>query len=97
MTRATNVVSIETIRTQRNERWNEARLLADEYYRSLCALGWGVYRIGEAHAIEPYYPAGKGKLPTSNDEAKGVWTEAYLIDRLTDYIMDGGELIDAEV
>ena len=91
------VVSFAIAKQEKQRLWQEARIVADEYYRSLCALGWGVYRIGEAHAIEPYYPAGKGKLPISNDEAKGIWTEAYLIDRLADYIMDGGELIDAEV
>lgn len=93
MTKAMNVVSIETIRTQREEKWAKARIQAEEYYRYLCSLGWGMYRIGEAHAIEPYYPAGKGKLPVSNDEAKGVWTEVYLIDKLADYIFDGGEPI----
>lgn len=91
------VVSFAIAKQEKQRLWQEARIVADEYYRSLCALGWGVYRIGEAHAIEPYYPAGKGKLPISNDEAKGIWTEVYLIDRLADYIMDGGELIDAEV
>ena len=91
------VVSFAIAKQEKQRLWQEARIVAEEYYRSLCALGWGVYRIGEAHAIEPYYPAGKGKLPISNDEAKGIWTEAYLIDRLADYIMDGGELIDAEV
>ena len=91
------VVSFAIAKQEKQRLWQEARIVADEYYRSLCALGWGVYRIGEAHAIEPYYPAGKGKLPISNDEAKGIWTEDYLIDRLADYIMDGGELIDAEV
>ena len=91
------VVSFAIAKQEKQRLWQEARIVAEEYYRSLCALGWGVYRIGEAHAIEPYYPAGKGKLPISNDEAKGIWTEDYLIDRLADYIMDGGELIDAEV
>lgn len=91
------VVSFAIAKREKERLWQEARIVADEYYRSLCALGWGMYRIGEAHAIEPYYPAGKGKLPISNDEAKGIWTEAYLIDRLADYILDGGDLFYAEV
>ncbi len=87
------VVSFDIIKRERERIWQEARIVAEEYYRSLVSLGWGMYRIGEAHAIEPYYPAGKGKLPISDDEAKGVWTEEYLIDRLADYIYNGGDFI----
>jgi hypothetical protein len=90
-----NVVSLETIRIQKQEEWNEAREVAERYFQHLMSLGWGVYRIGEAHAIEPYYPAGKGMIRHAYVEAKGIWTQDYLIDRLTDYIIDGGELLDA--
>lgn len=92
MTRAMNVVSIETIRTQREERWLEARQVAEEYFGHLISLGWGMYRIGEAHAIDPWYPAGKGRM-MNGQEAEGVWTQEYLIDCLADYILADGELL----
>ena len=42
------VVSLETIRIQKQEEWNEAREVAERYFQHLMSLGWGVYRIGEA-------------------------------------------------
>ena len=89
---AMNVVSIETIRTQREERWQEAREIAEEYLSYLISLGWGMYRIGEAHGIEPWYPAGKGRL-LNGKEAEGIWSQEYMIDCLADYIFEDGELL----
>ena len=51
-----------------------------------------MYRIGEAHGIEPYYPKGKGMLPDGT-MARGIWTEEYMIDQLTQYLYDGGEFV----
>ena len=95
------VVSLETIRIQKQEEWNEAREVAERYFQHLMSLGWGVYRIGEAHAIEPYYPAGKREIldyseregMTLSRDAQGIWTQDWVIDRLTDYLMDGGEFV----
>lgn len=87
------VVSIDSIRTQREERWKEAREVAETYYAHLLSLGWGMYRIGEAHGIEPWYPAGKGRM-LNGQEATGVWTQEYMIDRLADYIFEDKELLE---
>ena len=85
-------MTVVSLDTARSERWNQARLQADAYYRFLVVSGWGMYRIGEAHGIEPYYPKGKGVLPDGT-MSKGVWTEEYMIDQLTDYLIQGGEFV----
>ena len=83
------VVSLSTVKT---EKWNQARDHADAYYRFLVVSGWGMYRIGEEHGIEPYYPKGKGMLPDGT-MAGGIWTEEYMIDQLTQYLYNGGEFV----
>jgi len=85
-------MTVVSLDTARSEKWNHAREMADGYFRFLVASGWGMYRIGEAHGIEPYYPKGKGMLPTG-EQAIGVWTEEYMIDQLAEYLYRGGEFV----
>lgn len=93
-----NVVSLNT---GKSKMWQEARKVAEDYHDFLISSGWGYYRIGEAHNIEPYYPAGKREIldyseregMTLSRDAQGIWTQDWVIDRLTDYLMDGGEFV----
>lgn len=70
----------------------EARKVAEDYVKFLFASGWGMYRIGEAHDIQPYYPAGQGRM-SNGEMAKGIWSQEYLIDQMADYLLEGGEFV----
>ncbi|QDP62482.1 MAG: hypothetical protein Unbinned5079contig1000_9 [Prokaryotic dsDNA virus sp.] len=79
---------IVSLASEKNQRHLEARELAEGYYLALISAGWGLYRIGKEHNIEPIYPKGKGILPDCTVSV-GIWTEEYLIDQLSDYILYG--------
>ena len=89
---ATNVVSIETIRRQKDDYWLEARKVAEDYVRFLYSSGWGIYRIGEAHGLKPYYPAGQGRM-SNGEMSQGIWSHEHVTNQMADYLLEGGEFV----
>jgi len=84
---------IVSINIASNPDWPETRLLAVDYYRYLVGLGWGVYRIAREHGFEPIYPKLSSPLFVPAEGRSGYFTEAYIIDQLTHYLIEGGEIL----
>lgn len=85
-------MTVVSLNTEREKRWDDAAQIAEDYFDTLVSFGWGLYRIGEAHQLEPYFPAGKGMMPDCTT-AKGIWTQERIKDQLTIYIYKGGDFV----